>query len=159
MILFISNVTIAVLGSIFALRQVPFWEPSKFIPILGMLLGKSMNSIAMTTRQCLDNINIYGPILETRLAFGATRYEAIKPFATEVIRLSMLPVIMQLSVMGMINIPGTMVGLILAGKPMTDAVIYQQCIIFMVTASSGLGVIMAVVVSVAARRKGRTHRK
>lgn len=39
-------------------------------------------------------------VLETRLSFGATRYEAAKPFAIETIRVSMLPILMQLSVMG-----------------------------------------------------------
>ncbi|KAI9268069.1 UPF0014 family, partial [Phascolomyces articulosus] len=137
---------IAILGSIYALEEQPFWSPSQFIPILGILLGKSMSSIAMTTHQCLDSINIHGPVMETRLALGASRYEAIKPFATEVIRMSMLPIIVQLSVMGMINIPGTMVGQLMAGMSMQNAVIYQQCTMYMITASSALGVVMAVVV-------------
>lgn len=48
--------------------------------------------------------------------------------------------------MGMINIPGMMTGQIMAGTPMMQAVIYQQCIMFMIAASSVLGVIMAVTV-------------
>jgi ABC-type iron transport system FetAB permease component len=86
-------------------------------------------------------------MLETRLSYGASRYEATKPLAVDAIRISLLPVITQLSVMGMINIPGMMTGQIMAGTPIFQAVIYQQCIMFMVAASSVLGVIMAVVVS------------
>lgn len=86
------------------------------------------------------------PVLETRLAFGATRFEAARPLAVEAIRVGMLPVITQLGVMGLINIPGMMTGQLMAGMPMKDAVIYQQCIMFMIAASSALGVIMAVVV-------------
>ncbi|KAI9490932.1 hypothetical protein BDB00DRAFT_979141 [Zychaea mexicana] len=144
-ILLVSNVFIAFLGSAFALKEQPFWSPPKFIPIVGMLLGNSMSSIAMATEQCLDHLSLNGPILEARLSFGATRFEAARPLAVEAIRVSMLPVITQLSVMGLINIPGTMVGLILAGTPMTDAVVYQQCIMFMIAASSALGVAMAVI--------------
>jgi len=87
-------------------------------------------------------------MLETRLSFGATRYEAVLPLAVEAIRLALLPVITQLSVMGMVNIPGLMTGQIMAGTPIMEAVIYQQCIMFMIAASSTLGVIMSVVVSI-----------
>ena len=47
----------------------------------------------------------------------------------------------------MINIPGMMTGQLMAGTPMMDAVIYQQCIMFMVAASSALSVVFAVMVS------------
>ncbi|KAI7855601.1 hypothetical protein BDC45DRAFT_505437 [Circinella umbellata] len=143
-ILLVSNVFIAFLGSAFALKEKPFWSPPKFIPIVGMLLGNTMGSIAMATEQCLDNLSLNEPILETRLSFGATRFEAAKPLAIEAIRMSMLPIITQLSVMGLINIPGMMTGQIMAGTPMMEAVIYQQCIMFMIAASSALGVVMAV---------------
>ncbi|KAG2222482.1 hypothetical protein INT45_013395 [Circinella minor] len=144
--LLMSNVIIAILGSTFALKEEPFWNPAKFIPIIGILLGKSMSSIAMTTHQCLNNLDDYGQVMEVRLSLGASRYEAIKPFAIEVIRISMLPIIIQLSVIGMINIPGTMVGQLMAGSSMMDAVIYQQVIMFMITSSSALGVVIAFVV-------------
>lgn len=87
-------------------------------------------------------------MLETRLSFGATRYEAGLPLAVEAIRLALLPVITQLSVMGMVNIPGLMTGQIMAGTPIMEAVLYQQCIMFMIAASSTLGVIMSVTVSI-----------
>jgi ABC-type iron transport system FetAB permease component len=86
-------------------------------------------------------------MLETRLSFGASRYEASLPLAVEAIRIALLPVITQLSVMGMINIPGMMTGQIMAGTPMMEAVMYQQCIMFMVAASSTFGVVMSVAVS------------
>lgn len=90
----------------------------------------------------------HAPMLETRLSFGATRYEAGLPLAIESIRLALLPVITQLSVMGMVNIPGMMTGQIMAGTPIMEAVLYQQCIMFMIASSSTLGVIMAVTVSI-----------
>ncbi|KAI8371701.1 uncharacterized protein BYT42DRAFT_581218 [Radiomyces spectabilis] len=144
-ILFISNCFVGYLGSAFALMEKPFWTPVKFIPIIGMLLGNSMSSIAMATETCLDHVSTHAPLLETRLAYGATRYEATLPLAVDSIRMSLLPIITQLSVMGMINIPGMMTGQLMAGTPMMQAVIYQQVIMFMVAASSVFGVVMAVV--------------
>lgn len=52
----------------------------------------------------------------------------------------------------MINIPGMMVGQLVAGTPIMQAVIYQQCIMFMITASSMFGVIMSVAVSITIRK-------
>lgn len=60
--------------------------------------------------------------------------------------MALMPVITQLSVMGMVNIPGMMTGQIMAGTPIIQAVIYQQCIMFMIAASSALGAIMIVTV-------------
>ncbi|KAF7723736.1 hypothetical protein EC973_001712 [Apophysomyces ossiformis] len=144
-ILFVSNFLIGLVGAAFVLQEKPFWTPTKFIPIIGMLLGNSMGSVAMATERCLDQFSVHAPLLETRLAYGATRYEAGLPLAIDAIRIALLPVITQLSVMGMINIPGMMTGQIMAGTPMMQAVIYQECIMFMVAASSALGVVMVVV--------------
>jgi ABC-type iron transport system FetAB permease component len=163
-ILFVSNLIITYIGSAFVLKADPFWDPSTFIPVIGMLLGNSMSSVAMATERCLDQfryintsitfdcilisyVSVHAPMLETRLSFGASRYEASLPLAVEAIRIALLPVITQLSVMGMINIPGMMTGQIMAGTPMMEAVMYQQCIMFMVAASSTFGVVMSVAVS------------
>ncbi|KAG1177703.1 hypothetical protein G6F70_001759 [Rhizopus microsporus] len=143
-ILLTSNLFITYVGTAVVLQAEPFWDPPTFIPVIGMLLGNSMTSVAMATEQCLDDFRIHAPALETRLAYGASRFEASLPLAVEAIRVALIPVITQLSVMGMINIPGMMTGQIMAGAPMMQAVIYQQSIMFMVAASSTLGVIMAV---------------
>ncbi|KAI8357787.1 hypothetical protein BD560DRAFT_406107 [Blakeslea trispora] len=143
-ILLVSNLFITYIGTAFVLDTKPFWDPPTFIPIIGMLLGNSMSSVAMGIERCLDQFSTHAPMLETRLSFGASRYEAGLPLAVDAIRMALLPVITQLSVMGMINIPGMMTGQIMAGTPMMEAVIYQQCIMFMVAASSTLGVVMSV---------------
>jgi ABC-type iron transport system FetAB permease component len=53
-ILFISNIIITYIGTAFVLKADPFWDPSTFIPVIGMLLGNSMSSVAMATERCLD---------------------------------------------------------------------------------------------------------
>ncbi|CEI96599.1 hypothetical protein RMCBS344292_10756 [Rhizopus microsporus] len=135
-ILLTSNLFITYVGTAVVLQAEPFWDPPTFVPVIGMLLGNSMTSVAMATERCLDDFRIHAPALETRLAYGASRFEASLPLAVEAIRVALLPVITQLSVMGMINIPGMMTGQIMAGAPMMQAVIYQQSIMFMVAASS-----------------------
>lgn len=42
------------LGTAVILQVNPFWDPSTFVPVIGMLLGNSMTSVAMATERCLD---------------------------------------------------------------------------------------------------------
>ncbi|KAI9494918.1 UPF0014 family [Zychaea mexicana] len=147
LVLLISNGVVCFLGVTLALNESPFWKPVTFIPVMGMLLGNSMGSVAMATGVCIESIALHASVIETRLSFGASRYEAVKSLAIQAIRMSMLPSLTQLSVMGMINIPGMMTGQILAGTPVQQAVIYQEVIMFMVSASCGFGVLMTVCVS------------
>lgn len=83
-------------------------------------------------------------VIETKLSFGASRKEALRHVAVEAIHTSMLPSITQLSIMGLINIPGMLVGQLLAGVHIQDAIRYQICIMFMSTASSALGVLLTI---------------
>ncbi|KAI8062158.1 UPF0014 family [Gongronella butleri] len=145
-LLVFSTMLIGLLGIVLALRITPFWTPTKFIPIVGMLLGNSMASVTMATDVCLGQVNQHAPMLDTYLAMGASRFEATRPLAVETIRMALLPIIAQTSVMGLVNIPGTMVGLLLSGADVHDSVIYQQALMFMIVASCTLGSILSVVV-------------
>ncbi|KAI7883870.1 hypothetical protein K492DRAFT_125779 [Lichtheimia hyalospora FSU 10163] len=142
LVLFISNGVIGAIGIRYALAETPFWEPVIFIPVLGMLLGNTMSSVAMSTSTCIDGIMNDQLIIETKLSFGASRKEALRHVAVQTIHTSMLPSITQLSIMGLINIPGMLVGQLLAGVHIQDAVRYQICIMFMSTASSAVGVLL-----------------
>lgn len=53
-ILFSSNMLVTYLGTAVILQVNPFWDPSTFVPVIGMLLGNSMTSVAMATERCLD---------------------------------------------------------------------------------------------------------
>ncbi|KAI7880408.1 hypothetical protein K492DRAFT_76131 [Lichtheimia hyalospora FSU 10163] len=143
-ILLLSNGVTSILCAKFTLNESPAWKPVTFIPVMGMLLGSSMGSVAMAISLCVESVLIHAPIIETKLSFGASRYEAIKVAALLTIRTAMLPQLTQLSVMGMINIPGMLAGQIQAGTSATQAVLYQVCIMFAMTASNGIGVLLTV---------------
>lgn len=44
--------------------------------------------------------------VETYLAFGASRFEACRPIATEALKVALTPNVSQMSVIGLISIPG-----------------------------------------------------
>ncbi|KAI7900359.1 UPF0014 family [Cokeromyces recurvatus] len=142
----IATLVIGIIGTRFAMKQIPFWIPEIFIPTMGMLLGNVMSGMAVALSSCLSSVGSRKEEIETYLAFGASRWEAGQSIAIEAVRLSMLPTINQMSVIGLIAIPGMMTGQILGGAPVSNAVKYQQIIMFLISASTSLGVLSAVVV-------------
>jgi ABC-type iron transport system FetAB permease component len=93
-------------GTALCMNAVPLWEPTRFIPTFGMLLGNMMASVALAINYCLDTVALNKGQIELRLSFGATWWEAARPMAVEALRLAMLPTLNAMSVMGLITIPG-----------------------------------------------------
>lgn len=124
-----------------------FWLPELFIPTVGLLLGITSGAMTVGLSTCLTKIGSQKEQIETYLSFGANRWEAGRTVAIEAIRLAMLPSINQMSVIGLITIPGAMTGQILGGAPIMNAVRYQQIVTFMVSATTSLGVLSVVFVS------------
>lgn len=64
--------------------------------------------------------------IETYLAMGATRFEACKPIGKEALKLALLPTVNQMSVIGLISIPGMMTGAIIGGSSVQQAARLQS---------------------------------
>jgi len=100
--------------------------------------------------------------VETYLSFGASRMEACKPIATEALRLALTPTINQMSVLGIIAIPGMMTGAILGGSSVNQAAKLQMVIMFMISASTAMAsivtTILALVVVVDGQHRIRSDR-
>ncbi|KAI8390087.1 UPF0014 family [Blakeslea trispora] len=142
-----STIFIGILGTRYAMNQHNFWLPELFIPTIGLLLGITSGAMAVGLATVLKKVGQQTEQIETYLSFGATRWEAGRQVAIESIRLAMLPSINQMSVTGLIAIPGAMTGQILGGAPVMNAVRYQQIITFMISATTSLSVLSVVYVS------------
>ncbi|OCF42086.1 hypothetical protein I317_04057 [Kwoniella heveanensis CBS 569] len=138
-----GTVPISVLGTRFAMSQNPFWRPDQFIPIIGMILGNAISSIGIALNTVSKEFSENKDKIETYLAFGASRFEACKPVGVEALKLSLLPTVNQMSVIGLISIPGMMTGAIVGGKSVEQAARLQMIIMFMISASSALCVLLA----------------
>ncbi|CAG8441814.1 7564_t:CDS:2 [Dentiscutata heterogama] len=139
-----STMLVGIMGSRFAMHQMPFWDPQVFIPTMGMLLGNCMSAIAVAVSYALEQFSEQKEKIEICLAYGATRWEAGRSVAAEATRLAMLPTINAMSIIGLISIPGMLTGQLIGGAPIMDAIKYQQIIMFMISASSALGVLMSI---------------
>ncbi|TPX68518.1 hypothetical protein SpCBS45565_g03052 [Spizellomyces sp. 'palustris'] len=132
------------IGNAFAIQADPWWLPRTYIPTLGMLLGNSMSGMALGLSSVLGQAADDKDRIELYLSFGASRWEAARPVCAEAIKTALLPVLNNMSVMGLISIPGMMTGQILGGAKIADAVRYQQIIMFMISASCAIATVMAV---------------
>ncbi|KAG8687994.1 hypothetical protein FRC09_013165 [Ceratobasidium sp. 395] len=136
-----------VIGTRFAMSEERFWAAEKYIPVLGMLCGSTISGIVVATTSVLKELQ---DKIKTYLAFGASRYEACKPIATSALRLALTPTINQMSVIGLISIPGMMTGALLGGASVDQAAKLQMVIMFMINASTALASIAGMLAALSA---------
>lgn len=122
------------------IRVQPWYDPQYLIPLLGMVLGNTLNGISLGLDRFLEGLVTQRDQVETLLALGATRWEAAHQTVREAIRVGMIPTINSMMVMGLVSLPGMMTGQILAGANPIDAVRYQIVIVFMIAAGAALGI-------------------
>lgn len=133
-----STIPVSIIGTRFAMEVKPFWTPYQFIPIVGMLCGSTISGIVIAVSYVLKELVENRDKVEIYLSFGATRTEACQPIAVEALRLALTHPINNMSVLGIIAIPGMMTGAILGGSSVHQAAKLQMIIIFMITASTCL---------------------
>lgn len=122
----------------------PWYSARIAIPIFGMILGNSMNGIALALDRLYSEVKAHTGEIEAMLTYGATRWEAIHPYVQQAIRAGMTPTINSLMVVGLVSLPGMMTGQILSGADPREAVRYQIVVMLMVTAAVAIGCLILV---------------
>eukprot|EP00804_Cyclotella_cryptica_P000414 CCRYP_020914-RA/>CCRYP_020914-RA protein AED:0.01 eAED:0.01 QI:133/1/1/1/0/0.5/2/774/413 len=122
------------------LRPNPWWNASVMIPLCGMLMGSSVNALSLGMDKLLLSLSDSGgrgsARLQTYLACGATSWEASLPSVREAIETGLTPNLNQMSIMGLVSIPGMMAGQILGGTSPLVAAKYQVVIMFFICSNS-----------------------
>ncbi len=117
----------------------PWYDPQYVIPVLGMIFGNSLNGISLCLDRFLEHVTARRHEIELLLTFGATRAEALAEPISQAVRTGMIPIINNMSVAGLVSLPGMMTGQILAGSPPMEAVKYQMVVMFMICAANAFG--------------------
>lgn len=141
--MFVSSFALALFGLIVVVEPSPWYQPQYAIPILGMLLGNTMNGVALVMNQLSNGAWDRRHQIEQQLMLGCSGEEAIQDLAKEAVRTAMMPVINSMAVAGIVSLPGMMTGQILAGHSPNEAVKYQIFIWFLIGAGSGFGILLA----------------
>ncbi|MBD3370019.1 iron export ABC transporter permease subunit FetB [Candidatus Fermentibacteria bacterium] len=116
----------------------PWYSAHYFIPLLGMVLGNSMNAVSLCLDELLESFAQKKEIVEMKLALGATKWEAARQQVADAVRKGMIPIINSMMVVGVVSLPGMMTGQILAGADPFRAVKYQIVIMFMIAAGTAM---------------------
>jgi putative ABC transport system permease protein len=128
--------------AVFAVVDVePWYNPQYVIPLLGMILGNTLNGISLGLDRLASELDTRRDQVEGLLALGATRWEAARAPIQEAVRTGMIPIINVMMVAGIVSLPGMMTGQLLAGVEPIEAVKYQIVILFLIASGTALGTV------------------
>jgi len=108
------------------------YKPRYIIPLMGMVIGNSMNTLHLALDKIVDHIRSNREILWGYLALGASEFQALKPFMKVAITSALIPKMNMTKSVGIIFIPGTMTGMLLSGADPLYAAKIQVIIMWMI---------------------------
>ncbi|MEN8199214.1 MAG: iron export ABC transporter permease subunit FetB [Thermodesulfobacteriota bacterium] len=140
----ISSFTVALLALTVMVGVDPWYTPQYAIPLLGMLLGNTMNGVALSSDRLTTDMYNQRGVVEQRLLLGQDWREASGDIRRDCMRTGMIPIINSMAAAGVVSLPGMMTGQILGGSTPLDAVKYQILILLLIAAGTGFGVMAAI---------------
>ncbi len=132
---------VTVVGLIIRIR--PWYTPQILIPVSGMVIGNTMNAVALTTSRFRSEMQLRRGQVEAALALGATSAEASAGPFRQAIRSALIPTMNALAVVGLVQLPGMMSGQIIAGILSVQAVRYQIVVMYMIACGAAVGSFVA----------------
>ncbi len=125
----------------------PWYRPQYAIPLLGMILGNTLNGISLGLDRLGEELSGGRAEVEGLLALGATRWEAARRPVRRAVRTGMIPIVNSMMVVGIVSLPGMMTGQLLAGVSPVQAVKYQVVIMFLIASATALGTVSVVLLA------------
>lgn len=110
-------------------------EGRTLVPLAGMVVGNSLSATVLVSRQLLTAATEQRGVIEGRLALGLSATDAFRPHLQQSLRTALVPQIESTKAVGIVFLPGAMVGLILAGVDPADAVKVQVSVMYLVLGS------------------------
>jgi UDP-glucose/iron transport system permease protein len=130
------------LGLVLALGIFPA-EPRYLVPVGGMVIGNAMTAAAVALNRLGDEVKGGRDLIEATLALGADSNEASAPVMRRALRSGMITLVDSTKTTGLIFFPGTMVGMLLAGAEVTDAVRLQLILLYLLLGSVSISALTA----------------
>ncbi len=129
-ITYLTTATVSLLILIFS-KVIPY-QPRYVIPLMGMVIGNSMNTVHLTLDKIIDIVKSNRNELWGYLALGASEFQALKPFMKNAINSAIIPQMNRTKSVGIIFIPGAMTGMLLSGANPLYAAEIQIVIMWMI---------------------------
>ncbi|MBV7336686.1 ABC transporter permease [Chloroflexi bacterium TSY] len=96
-----------------------------------MVIGNSMTVCSLVMGRLRDEVNARRAEIEASLALGATSRQAAMPHLRRALENGMTPIVDNTKTVGIIQLPGAMTGMILAGASPLEAVQLQLIVMYM----------------------------
>ncbi|BBI34044.1 ABC transporter permease [Cohnella abietis] len=121
--------------------------PQYIIPLSGMTIGNAMVVASLFVNQMKREAQASRGEIEALLTLGATAAQALQEVRKRSVKFSMIPTIDGMKTVGLVQLPGMMTGMIVAGADPIEAVRYQILIVFSFTGSAAITSILLSVLS------------
>ncbi|MGD8684587.1 MAG: iron export ABC transporter permease subunit FetB [Chloroflexota bacterium] len=129
-----SASAVVTLGILFGAGVFPV-DTTTVVPLAGLMIGNSMTATVLVARRISAEFRDKRLEIEARLALGQPSSQAAAPYLRESLRTALIPQIETTKAVGIVFLPGIMVGLLLAGVTPLDAVQAQLVIMYLVLGS------------------------
>lgn len=123
------------------------FEAQYFIPIFGILMGNMLSSNVIALNAYYTGLQREQQMYYYLLGNGATQKEARAPFIGQAMVKSFSPLIANMAVMGLVALPGTMIGQILGGSNPSVAIKYQMMIVIINFTASMISLMITISLS------------
>ena len=140
----IASTEVLTMGLLLTLRIIEP-TPQYVIPISGMIIGNGMVVSGLFLNRLKSELETRRDEIKVYLGLGATSKQAISHVMRNTVKASMLPTVDGLKTVGLVQLPGMMTGMIVAGADPIEAVRYQILIMYSFTSS---GAIIAIILAI-----------
>ena len=130
---------------IFSFEQssIEWSQPKVLLPLMGMLLGNSLNGVNIGLETFLSSTKDKKDEILTLLALGATNEESMKNIFYRSLSLGLKPHLNSMLSMGVVSIPGMMTGQLLSKTSAFDASIIQVKMMIAICVGTFLSIFIA----------------
>jgi putative ABC transport system permease protein len=102
-----------------------------------------MNAVSLGLDRMASEVRDKRGRIEAALSLGATPKKSVERMVIRSVRSSLLPLMNNMKVIGLVHLPGAMTGMLLAGAPPLEAARIQLIVMYMLTASTTISVLVA----------------
>lgn len=124
------------------------FEAKYIIAIGGMVLGNSLRANVVGLGDFYQSLRKDENLYFYKLSLGATKFEALLPFAKRSFIAALNPTIATMATMGIVSLPGMMTGQILGGSVPLVAIKYQIAIMVAIVVSTVLSILLSLLFTV-----------
>ena len=144
----IANFFVVLYFNYFIVHLSFIFDAKYMIAIGGMVLGNSLRSNVVGLGDFYKALRKEEQLYFYKLSLGASKYEALVPFARRSFLSALNPTIATMATMGIVSLPGMMTGQILGGSVPLVAIKYQITIMVAILATTVLSIALSILFTV-----------